>query len=158
MTNLTTYLNDHLAGSVAGIELAELLAENNPDGEMGAFLRQAAIEIREDQQVLHDVLARLGGTENPAKKAGAWLAERVGRLKTNRQSDSNPALARLLQLEGIVLGVHGKLCLWEALGRALAGDPRVEGLDFTCLAERARRQRNGYDTWRIAAAREAFAG
>ncbi len=157
MTNLTTYLNDHLAGSVAGIELAELLAENNPDGELGAFLQQAGCEIREDQQVLRDLLTRLGGTENTAKKAGAWVAERLGRLKTNRRSDTNPALARLLQLEALTLGVHGKLCLWEALGNSLAGDPRTDGVDFSCLAERARRQRNGLDAWRIAAAREAFA-
>ena len=45
----------------------------------------------------------------------------------------------MVELEGLVIGVTGKLALWESL-RAAVGEA-VDGIDFAELAERAGDQR-----------------
>ena len=56
---LRIYLNDHLAGSVAGIELARRALAANAGNEYGRLLDRVLAEIEEDQQALRDVMARL---------------------------------------------------------------------------------------------------
>lgn len=153
---LTIYLNDHLAGAVAGGELARRARDANAGGALGAFLAGLAEEIEEDRAVLEDVLRRAGGTENPVKKAAAWLAEKAGRLKLNDELTDYSDLSRVEELEGLVLGVRGKRALWDALAATRATDPRFEGVDFAALAARARRQEEALDAHRLAAARVAL--
>ena len=50
-----------------------------------------------------------------AKVALGWTAEKVGRLKPNDQLRGYTPLARLLELEGLLGGIHGKQALWRAL-------------------------------------------
>ena len=54
------------------------------------------------------------------------------------------------------LGVEGKLALWQALRRALAGDPRLDGIDLPTLVERARAQRRTLERQRRRAADEVL--
>jgi hypothetical protein len=151
---LGAYLNDHLAGSVMAIEMLERMVDQARgtalDGMAGELLR----EIREDQQVLKGVLEKTGVAENPIKKAGAWLAEKAGRLKATDPGEDS--LSRLEMLETLSLGVLGKLKLWLALEKVAPGRPGLEGLDFKRLQVRARNQHDLIEAQRLDAAREAL--
>jgi hypothetical protein len=155
---LKIYLNDHLAGSVAGLELAERAAGNNAGSALGAFLAELRAEIEEDQAVLKDVLHRVGGVENPLKKAAAWVAEKAGRLKLNGEITEYSDLSRVEELEGLLLGVRGKRALWAVLDEVGRADDRLGGLDFGALGQRAQRQEEQIDAHRLDAAHVAFGG
>ncbi|MDX6586890.1 MAG: hypothetical protein QOI31_1363 [Solirubrobacterales bacterium] len=150
---LGIYLNDHLAGSVVGVELAKRAASNNEGTELGDFLAELAEDIEEDRDALKSVLDHFGVTENRVKMPIAWAAEKVGRLKPNGQITGYSPLSRLIELEGLALGVTGKLALWRSLA-ATQSDLGAFGLET--LIARAESQQDGLEKWRIEAAREAF--
>jgi hypothetical protein len=148
------YLNDHLAGSTVGRELAKRAAGSNEGTELGAFLTDLVEKIVEDRDTLRDVMRRLELREDPVKRAVALVGERAGRLKLNGSLRSYSPLSRVVELEGLALGVTGKLALWRAL--AEVDDPRLAEFDFAALAERAKAQQAGLEEHRLAAAREAL--
>jgi len=152
---LSIHLNDHLAGSAAGVELARRLrASNEDDPEMGPTLAAVCAEIETDRETLEALMARLGVRRDPVKPMLAWAGEKLGRLKPNGQLRGYSPLSRLVELEGLELGVTGKLQLWRALERSLDS---VDGFDFEQLAERATSQRDRLEELRLAAAMRAFA-
>lgn len=153
--NLKTYLNDHLAGSEGAVELARHARNSNPDTPLGAYLDTFLVEIEEDRAVVRDLLERLGGGTNAVKTAVGWVAEKASRLKLNHPLQSYTAFIRMEELEGLLLGVRGKLALWHAL-KEVASDPHFAGVDFTRLAERAEHQLSEIERHRLEAAREAF--
>ena len=63
------------------------------------------------------------------KSAGAWTAEKFGRLKPNGQLTGYSPLSRLVELEGLKLGITGKLGLWTqpAGSRPRGAAPRRRG-------------------------------
>jgi hypothetical protein len=150
---LGIYLNDHLAGSAAGRDRCRAAGEANRDSELGTFLHELLGEIIEDRRVLLEVMATIGITPSPVKTVLARLGERAGRLKLNGRLTSYSPLSRYVDLEALSLGVEGKRLLWTVLGER--GDPRLAGLDFPALAERAARQRDGIEPHRRAAAHTA---
>ena len=155
---LATYLNDHLAGSVAGIELGERLRDAAGDDAASAELARLVEEIREDQDVLRDLLARLGAGESATKRSMAWLGEKLGHLKLAPwgAGPAGAALGRLEQLEVLMLGVRGKLALWDALSAVRGGDGRFADVEWATLARRAADQIDRIDRLRVKAAREAL--
>lgn len=154
---LAIYLNDHLAGAAAGHELARRAAANNRGNEYGAALEQIVREIEEDAETLKDLMDRLGVHADRVKLALGWAGEKAGRLKLNGQVLGYSPLSRLVELEGLVLGVTGKLALWQALRKVFGDeDPRLEGIDFQQLRERARKQRQTLERLRRRAAVEAL--
>jgi hypothetical protein len=154
---LGIYLNDHLAGATAGVELARRASGSNRGGEIGERLSKLAKEIEEDREALRSVMRRLGVVPNPAKAALALLAERTGRyLKLNGRILGYSPLSRVEELEALRIGVEGKLALWRGLKETRGADPRLEGVDFEELARRAERQRDELEAMRIEAARGAF--
>lgn len=156
-TRLASYLNDHLAGAVAGQELARRAAASNRGTEYGAALEGIVREIEEDAEALKDLMDRLGVQADRVKLALGWAGEKVGRLKLNGQVLGYSPLSRLIELEGLVLGVSGKLALWQGLRKAFGGDdPRLRGFDFEALVERARKQRRTLERLRRRAASEAL--
>jgi hypothetical protein len=154
---LSIYLNDHLAAATAGAGLARRSASSNRSTPHGAVLATIAGEIDEDRSTLMDVMNRLSVGRDPAKLALAWGAERAGRLKLNGTLLSYSPLSRLEELEALILGVHGKLALWETLRRTHGGDARLSGIDLDDLVERARSQRRRLQRRHEQAAAEAFA-
>lgn len=151
---LGTYLNDHLAGSIVAVEMIEQAIEQDPGTTLGADLTRIVGEIREDQEILRGLLARLEVKENPVKKAGAWLAEKAGRLKLGDTGEG--ALGRLEMLETLALGIQGKLGLWLALEQVARHRPELAGLDFGGLQARAREQHARVEAHRVEAAVEAL--
>jgi hypothetical protein len=152
MPQLEIYLNDHLAGATGGVELARRLrASNRDDAVFGATLSRVCAEIEADRAVLEQVIERLGYTRSKVKPAAAWVAEKLGRLKLNGQLRGYSPLSRLIELEGLLIGITGKIGLWQTLTE-LGVDEDLDA-DLERLAARAAAQRAAIDDLhRIAAA------
>jgi len=75
-------------------------------------------------------------------------------LKLNARWRDYSPLSRLLELEGLMLGVTGKLGLWRSL-RGQLGDS-VDGIDLSLLEARAAAQRDRLEDLRLRAAAEAL--
>jgi hypothetical protein len=151
---LATYLNDHLAGSTAGVELARRARGANEGTELGAYLKTLVEEIEADRDTLREVMQAVGAGEDRIKVKLGWMAEKVGRLKPNGQLTGYSPLSRVVELEGLSLGVEGKRSLWRML-QALE-DPRLAGFDFAALIARAERQREGLEGYRLEAGQLAL--
>jgi hypothetical protein len=91
---------------------------------------------------------------DPTKAAGAWLAEKFGRLKLNGSLISYSPLSRLEELEILALGVEGKLRLWRTLERRTDSGPK--GANLPALLARARSQLERLEQYRMDAVDEAF--
>jgi hypothetical protein len=151
---LATYLNDHLAGSTAGLELARRARGSNEGTPLGDFLAELTAEIEEDRETLGAVLDAVGAGRDRVKVTAAWIGEKAGRLKLNGRLLGYSPLSGLVELEGLTLGVTGKLGLWRLLGEL--GDPRLAGFDFDALAARAERQQAELEQRRLEAGRLAL--
>ena len=151
---LAIYLNDHLMGATGGLELAKRAVANNGDSQYGEVLSELAEEIEADRNSLLELMSEQGVRRNQVKVAAGWAGERAGRLKLNGSLTGYSPLSRLIEIEGLSLGVAGKLQLWENL-RASLGDS-VGSVDLVELAERARSQRARLDALRATAAAEAL--
>jgi hypothetical protein len=151
---LATYLNDHLAGATAGAELVRRSRGENEGTALGRFLDELAREVEEDRKTLEAIMASLEVGKDRIKVAVGWMGEKAGRLKPNNRLFGYSPLSRVIELEGLALGVEGKRCLWEVLQRL--EDPRLAEFDFDALLERARAQRDTLQERRLAAALDAF--
>jgi hypothetical protein len=154
---LAIYLNDHLAGATAGLELARRSASNNRSSRYGPVLEDLVEEIAEDRDALVEVMRRLSVGRDRVKLVVSWAAEKAGRLKLNGELLRYSPLSRLEELELLSLGVEGKLSLWRALRRTHGADPALRGIDLDDLIERALSQRRKLERQRRRAADEALA-
>jgi hypothetical protein len=152
---LSTYLNDHLAGSVGAVAMVERAIEENAGTLFGRRLEEILKEIRKDQAVVQDLIERVGSKENPLKKAGAWLTEKVSRVKLGGTDDPGE-LGRLEVLETLAMGIHGKRALWRALRVVVNKHPALRDLDLDLLERRAVEQHDRVEEWRLEAAREVL--
>ena len=152
---LSTYLNDHLAGSVGAVELVERAIRENEGDPFAERLSQVLQEIREDQAVLEGVIERVGGSQSALKKAGAWLAEKAGRVKLGG-TDRPGELSRMEVLEMLAMGIHGKRALWRALRTVAARHAELQGLELERLEQRAVEQHEEVEALRLEAAQAAL--
>ena len=155
---LGIYLNDHLAGSTAGIELVKRACNQNQGTDYGRFLAELTKEIDEDRAAFVEIMDRLGIRRDPAKVAGGWVLEKMGRLKLNGQLRGYSPLSRVLELEGLIAGISAKLSLWRILVEVAAEEPRLDADRLRRLIERGEDQRRTVEELRTRAAREAFLG
>ena len=150
---LHTYLNDHLAGSVAAIELLDDLIEHHSQDRFGKFFSDLRDDIRADQEKLRDLIEKVGGKESALRKAAGWMSEKFGRAKIGDANDS----AELLQaVEGLALGITGKRLLWRSLAAIAPNFPALQGTAFSELEKRAHDQFERVETLRIQTAQDAF--
>ncbi|MEA2177316.1 MAG: hypothetical protein QOG77_613 [Solirubrobacteraceae bacterium] len=153
---LGIYLNDHLGGSTAGLELAKRIRGESEGTELGAFMQGLVDEIAEDRETLLEFMDAVDAGPSRLKVAGGWITEKLGRLKLNGELIGDSPLSRFVELESLSLGVEGKRLLWIALL-----DTRPERFGAERLREliaRAERQRVGIEEHRRKAAREALGG
>ena len=153
---LATYLNDHLAGATAGVELARRAAGENKGSELGAFLSDLAVAVEADRETLLAIMGELGVKPDRAKVAAGWAVEKVGRLKPNAQLRGYSPLSPLVELEGLALGIHGKLAMWRALAE-VADAVALDRVRLDELAARAEGQRADVERHRLDVARLALA-
>lgn len=153
---LRIYLNDHLAASVGGVELARRTQANNEDNEYGKFLEKLAVDIEDDRESLEQIMDKLGIPRDPVKQKAAWFLEKAGRLKLNGQLTGYSPLSRLVELEGLAVATDAKRALWLSLREVLSADERVPAGLLDSLAGRAEVQRKEIETYRIKAAQGAL--
>ncbi len=154
---LGIYLNDHLAGSVVGGNLAKRIVRQNEGNEYGTQVAEIAHEIEEDRTTLYEVMEGAGIRRKQIRLGLARLTELVTRLKPNGRLVGYSPLSRVLELEGLTMGITGKLELWRSLDMLEEG-PEVPDMDFGSLAARAESQRDRVEELRLKAAREALDG
>lgn len=155
-TDLTTYLNDHHAGSLAALEMLDHLIETFEGKALGIFFRELRAEIQSDQQTLENLIEEIGIDESAVKKAGAWLAEKFSRAKIRVSDSADDQLGLLQALEALMLGITGKRALWSALAAAAERVPQLRTLDYATLERRATEQRDSVEAKRREVAREVF--
>ena len=156
MEDLTIYLNDHLAGSVSAIELVDHLIETYKGKPLEPFFTNLRNEIDADQRTLQDLIRKLGEKESAVRKAGAWVAEKLARMKVRVNDSEKDQMGLLQALEGLLLGITGKRALWSALEVASENVALLRGLDYARLQQRAREQCDLVDAKRLESAREVF--
>jgi hypothetical protein len=155
--HISTYLQDHRAGAEFGSTLARRLHEENTGTRYEGFLGQLAEEIEQDLGVLESIMERFGISKDPLKTAGAKIGEKLGRLKPNNALTEYSSLSRVLEMEQLRAGIHGKLSLWDALSEAAPLDERLDAGELATMVQRAERQLAGLREQHGIASREAFA-
>ena len=83
---------------------------------------------------------RLDVSEDRIKASIFWLGEKVGRLKPNGELLQFSPLSRVVELEGLITGVSGKLSLWRTLLELAERDDRLDEGELEVLAGRAEDQ------------------
>jgi hypothetical protein len=151
---LTTYLQDHLAGALHAIELLKAMRDNSAGEPLGAFATGLLAEVEADREVLARLTERMGGTPGGMKEWGAWLSEKVSRLKLKHGSADGLGTFEALEFLGI--GIHGKRSLWLALAVVASFDSRLQGIDFDELTIRAENQHQRVEERRLACAHSVF--
>jgi hypothetical protein len=153
---LKTYLQDHMAGATAGVELAMKIAGEYREPPLGSFLEELARDISCDRDTLAGVLTSFDLKPDPVKQAVGWVGEKLSRLKLS-DTIGHPALKQLMEFEVLSLGIEGKLELWRALSGIADAHVELAELDLPGLIKRAEAQRAGLEEHRMEAAAAAFA-
>jgi hypothetical protein len=153
---LGTYLNDHLAGSIVGGALARRITRQNSDNEYGRETAEIAEQIKQDQRELRRIMARLDVRQKRLRLGVAWAVEKVTRLKPNGRLVGYSPLSRVLELEGLVMGITGKLELWRTLDQLDDANPALDEAHIRELIGRAESQRDRVEDLRLKAAAEAM--
>ena len=123
--NLITYLNDHLAGSVAALELLDHLIEIYQGKPLERFYKGLRSEIDADQGELQDLIEGLGEKESLVRKAGLWVAEKLSRAKIRLSDSEENRMSLFHALEGLVVCITGKRSLWTAQAAAADTVPEL---------------------------------
>ena len=152
---LPIYLNDHLAGATAGLELFRRAAASVPPQHRDA-LRRLTSEIESDRAALIEMMGALAVPVRHYKVVAGWAGEKLGRVKPNGRLVGRSPLASLLELEALVVGVRGKAAGWQALRVVAQHDPRLSIPRLDELIARADRQQEELEQMRQQVATEIF--
>ena len=153
---LDVYLNDHLAGSAAAVELVERIRDNNEGTPLASHMEGLLRDIEADQATLGEVMEALGVERSTSKQVAGKVLESLSRFRLNERVTGNEDVTLLMELETLSLGIEGKLALWRSLGQAVALRPTLAEFDLPALADRAVKQRASVEPFRLQAAAEAF--
>jgi hypothetical protein len=150
---LTTYLNDHLAGSQMALEILDLLHGLDDS----AVWQEMKREIDADRQELEHLIRTMNSTPSAVRRPVAWMVEKFAELKMRVDDPSTDAVLRRLELmEALALGIDGKHALWTALQTASQMTPELQSLDYGKLIARAEAQRGVIEVRRLQAAAVAL--
>jgi hypothetical protein len=153
--NLAQYLDNHLAGSVAGIELVKTMISEQRGTSLSIFLEKLLQELQEDQDVVRRALKELGQKESKVKGMGAWTLEKLAFSPLTGLAD-NSDLRPVVELEAILLATLGRCGMWLLLERFHHRYPCLAFTDFGLLRQRADRQAEELERYRQEAAASAF--
>jgi hypothetical protein len=154
--HIATYLNDHLAGSTAALELLEHLEAVHASEEVRRFAADLRADVAADRGELEALMDRLQVAQSRTRKAAAWLTEKASELKLRWDDRASGALHLLEALDALSLGIEGKRGLWRALAAAAEDTVALQGVDYDSLTKRAEEQRRRVETLRLDAARRAL--
>ena len=152
---LASYLNDHLAGSAAALDLLQRMRDANEGNEVGETVADLHEAIKQDRAALETIMQSLDVDVSSLRQAGGRAVEKVSRVKLDEWATGDRDLSLLLETEALALGIEGKMAGWYSLKQLPAG--RLDDVDLDGLIDRARQQRATVEELRLAAARAAFA-
>jgi hypothetical protein len=135
---LPPYLQDHLAGSVAALDIARRRRDAETDGPSKVALERFIQDVEEDRARLRELMSGLGIAPSVSKQA---MATGVSWLDAARSAVGPSGLNRIRDLELLLMGVRGKELLWHTLGRVGALDIPSQQL----LLERVTSQRRALE-------------
>ena len=151
---IITYVNDHLAGAVAALELLDHLIERYSGRPLAQFFLDLRREIKSDQELLRTLLDAAAQNESTFRKMAAWITEKFARAKFKIAGEKIGGLGLVQALEMLALGIRGKELLWRAL--ATSNWPPSRNVDLAKLEQRAVEQQHWVEEKRLEAARAAF--
>lgn len=152
---LDTYLNDHLAASVAALQLMQRICDAQDGTPLGASIERLRVEVLDDQEIVRGLLVAEGGSEATVKQAMAWAGEKLSHLKVGG-NDIGSGLMLFEALEALSVGFWGRHALWRGLAHVDAVAPLGSGIDFGALADRAKQHLSELEPLRLDAARHAL--
>lgn len=155
-TLLGIYLNDHLAGAMAGVELARRLARTEGEWAGNGKLERLAEEIEQDRAALLEMMAALGEPVRRVELWAGWVAEKAGRFKLNGRVVTRSPLSRMMELEALRIGVEGKVAGWRTLRARATVDSRLDMAKLDELITSGRSQITRVERLRSRAAAELF--
>ncbi len=153
---LGIYLNDHLAGSALGRSLALRISKSHGSGAARREAARLTSEIDDERRALLAMMGRLGIRPKQARQRAAPMLERLGRLKLNGSLVRRSPLSDLVELEGMSLGVNGKLRMWQALRAISPGEDALDESEIDRLVELAEAQIARLDALRLEVTPEAL--
>jgi len=148
------YINDHIAGSVAALELLEHLISAHSGQPLESFFVNLAREIKSDQAVLKQLLAVAEQKPSVFRNVAGWVTEKFARSKFKLAGQNMGGLGLVQALEMLALGIRGKQLLWRAL--AASEWPALPDVDLARLEQRAIKQQERVEEQRLVAVRAAF--
>ncbi|MFE1775005.1 hypothetical protein [Streptomyces sp. NPDC059008] len=154
---VAVYLNDHVAGATAGVELCRSMARAHRRSDLGGDLKNLAAEISLDRQALLRLMNSLGVPVRRYKVYAAWAGEKARRLKPNGRVLRRSALSTVVELEALRLGVEGKTLLWRTLLNWAPREPRLDARRLHELLDGARQQTEALDVLHTRATRTLLA-
>jgi len=105
---LSTYLNDHLAGAQAALEILDLLRSLDASD----VWRRIHEDVVEDRGELQHLIQAMGSPPGTLRRAAAWTAEKLIEMKMRVDDPSSDgALRRLELIEALAIGIDGKQAL-----------------------------------------------
>ena len=152
---LGIYLNDHLAGATAGLELARRVAAARQVPATGPELEWFADEVAGDRASLVRIMGTLGVPVRSYKVWAAWVGEKAW-LKPNGHLTARSPLSNLEELEILRLGVEGKAAGWRTVRTLAERDGRLDPAELDELIARARRQADFLEEARVRAAQQVI--
>jgi hypothetical protein len=152
--HLATYLNNHLAASVAALDLLSSLETTQAKTDIARVASELRNEIEADQQELENLMERLQIAKNRPRQAVGWLGERFTQIKLRLDDSDDGPLHLLESLELLLIGIEGKRGLWRALAHASV--PGLPLTDYERFAMRSETQQQRVEAMRLAAAKRAF--
>ncbi|HTP81764.1 MAG TPA: hypothetical protein VMQ11_02410 [Alphaproteobacteria bacterium] len=154
---LGIYLNDHLAGATAGVQLAQRAAASNRNTRIGEPLEHLAAEMAEEKAAMIEMMRALGVPVRHYKVYAAWLGEKAGRVKLNGHLVRRSPLSALEEIEALQIGVAGKTAAWRTLRALAEHDSRLDRWRLDHLIAAADRQSHVLEEIRLRAVAEVLA-
>lgn len=153
---LRVYVNDHLLGASAGLELFRRAARVHRGTPLGAELAALTEQVQQDRDALLAIAERLGIPVRRYKLVAGWAAEKAGRLKPNGHLLTRAPLSDLVELEGLRLGVEGKRAGWLSLRSVADRYPALDPAELDDLVARAQQQAATLERLRAACAQRVL--
>jgi hypothetical protein len=154
LDHLATYLNDHLAGSVAAVDILEQLEKSQ--SELASQFAALRMDIESDRADLKSLMNRLQIAESWPRKAAAWSAAKMTAIKLRLEDEAGGSLRSLELIEAVALGIDGKLALWRSLAAAAEIAAHLRLADYNRLEQRAIEQRRRAEDIRVRFAKAAL--
>lgn len=153
---LGIYLNDHLAGATATVQLGRRLVRRLEGSAVGEQLSELAEELATDRNTLTEIMSELEVPVRRYKLYTAAAAELAGRLKFNGHLLTRSPLSTIVELEMLRLGVEGQANAWRTLRAVGAEHGRPDPGRTDELIEGAVRQISMIEAMRVRAVQRVF--